>query len=279
MSLCASLPLVAIRESLLRSTSAMFHRFLRAATHVRGVLPARALFVGGAGCAVAAASYCLSSTVAAAAAASEVDEEATSNYAVNMDVSRLVPDRPPNLALRGVLFVTRHGSRTPISLLPGQTREDFQQQWGNCPLGDHSTIPCGRGLLTTFGEFQLNSVGWHLRQRYVHADGFLPAGFDPTLVRFRSTDLPRTQLSLARMVQGMYPGLPLEVIAPLVEVRKQKDENMYPNHYFCPRLKELYIEAWYGTHTLPLPRSATLSSIRASACLIAHDCTRQTDSS
>jgi hypothetical protein len=242
----------------------MFSRFLRAsACHARRMFSPRSLLVGvGVGCAAVTASRLTHADsaapfgvmhAAAAAApttaptngdAADEDENAASTYPVNIDASRLLPDRPPNLAVRGVLFVTRHGSRTPMSLLPGQTREDFQQLWGNCPLGDHSTIPCGRGLLTTFGEFQLASVGWHMRQRYVHHDGFLPETFDPTLFRFRSTDLPRTQLSLARMVQGLYPGLPLDTLAPLIEVRKQKDETMYPNHYFCPRLKEMYIEAW-----------------------------------
>ena len=177
----------------------------------------------------------------------EEDESAPSDYKVNIDLHKFLPDRPPNLTLRGVLFVTRHGSRTPISLLPGQTREEFQQVWENCPLGDHSTIPCGRGLLTHFGEFQLGSVGWHMRQRYVHSDKFFPAQFDDQFFALRSTDLPRTQLSLARMVQGLYPGTKLETLRPLIEIRKQENETMYPNHYFCPRLKELYIEACHAS--------------------------------
>jgi hypothetical protein len=187
---------------------------------------------------------------AAASTAAEVkaaDEEAPSDYLVNVDLHTLLPDRPPNLTIRGLLFVTRHGSRTPMSLLPGQSREAYQALWGNCPLGDHSTIPCARGLLTHFGEFQLASVGWHMRHRYVHSDHFFPTSFDPAFFRFRSTDLPRTQLSLARMVQGLYPGLALDSFAPLIEVRQQKDETMYPNHYHCPRLKELYIEACHAT--------------------------------
>lgn len=189
-------------------------------------------------------------TIVQAQSSSEVsssntaDVEAPSNYPVNIDLNRFLPDRPPNLTLRGLLFVTRHGSRTPVSLLPGQTHDEFRDTWHNCPLGDHSTVPCSGGLLTHFGEFQLSSVGWHMRQRYVHTDGFLPTKFDSTFFQLRSTDLPRTQLSLARMLQGLYPSLSLETLGPLIEVRKQKDETMYPNHYFCPRLKEMYIEAW-----------------------------------
>lgn len=204
--------------------------------------------------AIAAGAWSIGAPSTALAAASHEDTAAgaagpdqPSNYPVNIDVNRMVPDRPPNLELRGVLFVTRHGSRTPISLLPRQTRDEFVQVWGNCPLGDHSTIPCARGLLTQYGEFQLHSVGWHLRQRYVYADQFLPKEFDPAWFHFRSTDLPRTQLSLARAVQGLYPGLHLDTLAPLIEVRKQLTETMYPNHYVCPRLKELYIESAHAS--------------------------------
>lgn len=170
-----------------------------------------------------------------------------SHYPVNTDPSVLFPVRPPNLKVRGVVLVTRHGSRTPIGFLPGQSREHFQALWGMCPTPDHELVPCGRGQLTQLGEFQLQSAGWQLRQRYVHADKLLPRDFDPSLIHIRCTDLARTKLSVTRMMQGLYPGLRPSEVASMMEVRDQKDETIYPNHYVCPRLKELYIESCHET--------------------------------
>ena len=171
-----------------------------------------------------------------------------SNYAVNLDLTRALPPRPEHLAVRGLVVVTRHGSRTPMALLPGgggveARKAQFLDTWGYCPLANHTLVTCQRGLLTTFGELQLHTAGWWMRQQFGYRDAFLPREFDPAFFALRSTDLPRTKLSLLRMMQGVYPGLGADDLAKHVEVRKQAEETLYPNHYFCPRLKELYIDA------------------------------------
>jgi hypothetical protein len=132
-----------------------------------------------------------------------------------------------------------------------QARKDqFAKLWGQCALPDGTLVPCQRGLLTQLGELQLGSVGFWLRKRYQSADAFLPPTFDtdPSFFALRSTDLPRTQLSLMRLMQGAYPGLDSATLARHIEVRAQSEETMYPNHYFCPRLQELYIEACHVLH-------------------------------
>jgi len=194
-------------------------------------------------------------------------EDGAPNYDVNLDLHRPFPARPAHLTVRGLVVVHRHGARAPISFLPGggpdapdatpgseealkARKEQFARLWGQCSLPDGSLIPCQRGLLTQLGELQLGSVGYWLRRRYATADEFLPSRFDadPSFFALRSTDLPRTQLSLMRLMQGMYPGLDSATLARAIEVRKQRDETLYPNHYHCPRLHELYVESCHASH-------------------------------
>ena len=100
-----------------------------------------------------------------------------------------------------MVVVTRHGARTPVNYLDGQSKEQFQQLWGEChvidsrtkrerdaqreggresemrpldapraddaPTDDGTLVPCGRGQLTQQGEEQLYAIGQALRQQYV----------------------------------------------------------------------------------------------------------------
>lgn len=181
------------------------------------------------------------------------------------------------LRLRQVTVVMRHGARTPIDILPGETKEQFDAVWnGQCGSTDPNgaSTPCQLGgELTRHGRLQAIEVGRYLRQRYITGEeadagtkpaaatvaappsadsarddadeyepidaaavpilknppppppiatpssvGFFPPQFsaapaaaataavsgDPFFY-LRATTVPRTQLTLAGVFQGLYP--------------------------------------------------------------------------
>jgi len=182
----------------------------------------------------------------AATAANDEDENKPSDYAVSLDLSRAFPARPSHLAVRGLAIIHRHGARAPVAYLPGggpaapdavpgspeafaARKQHFRSLWGMCAQPDGSLIPCQRGLLSQFGELQLQSLGFWLKRRYHAEDQFLPATFDPAFFYLTSTDIPRTRLSLTRLVQGAYPALTAEEIIKQVDIRQGADVTLYPN--------------------------------------------------
>jgi hypothetical protein len=93
--------------------------------------------------------------------------------------------------LKFVAVFFRHGARGP--------------EVENEVFGNKVRWPLGFGQLTPSGERQLYLLGRGLRQRYVEELRFLPANYNESLIRVRSTDYPRTIESAESLTLGLYP--------------------------------------------------------------------------
>jgi len=107
--------------------------------------------------------------------------------------------------LKGVIIITRHGARTPLSLINGIEQVEYSPRMLE-PLvkaryklvnldgsefthrvssSDKKGLEfklkggAGKGQLTTYGEKQLFELGRVFRQRYVRDLGFLSAEYNP----------------------------------------------------------------------------------------------------
>ena len=193
---------------------------------------------------------------------------------VSITLPPTLPARPSHLHPLLAVVIVRHGARTPVLYLNGQSPAQFEQLWGQChpmdseakrqrdarkdaaresevqgvdlprpedaPADENATVPCGRGQLTQLGERQLREVGAMLRRQYVEQDKLLPPAFTPSAIVIRSSNITRTRLSAVRLVQGLYPGTALATIRALTNVRLERDEDIYPIYKYCDRLRELF---------------------------------------
>ena len=192
---------------------------------------------------------------------------------VSIGLPPTLPARPSHLHPLLAVVIVRHGARTPVLYLNGQSPADFAELWGQCHAIDakggveidpgasggreseappeqlprptdaadeNVTVPCGRGQLTQTGERQLREIGAMLRQQYVEQDKLLPPTFTPSTLALRSSNITRTRLSAVRLVQGLYPGTPLATIRALISVKPERDEDLYPMYRYCDRLRELF---------------------------------------
>ena len=192
---------------------------------------------------------------------------------VSISLPPTLPPRPHHLHPLLAVCIVRHGARTPVMYLEGQSPDEFAQLWGQCHAIDaeagkeidpgaaggresesppeqlaqsqgaadeNTTLPCARGQLTQTGEMQLREVGAMLRRQYVEHDQLLPPSFAPSVIAIRSSNITRTRLSAVRLVQGLYPGTPLATIRALISVKPERDEDLYPMYKYNPRLRELF---------------------------------------
>jgi hypothetical protein len=165
-----------------------------------------------------------------------------------------------DLQLQQVQIVFRHGDRTPLAVLPGHlapaqtwTCDSFEVA-ESVPLESDPSFSfqrffinglnflpgtCSTGQLTMLGAKQHYELGSQFRQRYVDTLQFLPAEFDPSTIKIRSTDVYRTRLSVQSQLHGLYPpstrssvNLPIYTVDPGTEY-------FYPNTDACPNLKPL----------------------------------------
>ncbi|KAG1438025.1 hypothetical protein G6F56_012821 [Rhizopus delemar] len=140
---------------------------------------------------------------------------------------------PPDLELRLLQIVHRHGERTPVRR---RLEKLFPAVWNLCEANtamfstiaqfnqqkiDFTAVPvqrvieteklekpgsCYYGQLTNLGRFRMTSLGQRLRQVYIEKLKFLPDVFDEEGVYIRSTDYPRTQESVQQLITGgLYP--------------------------------------------------------------------------
>ena len=197
----------------------------------------------------------------------------------SISLSHILPPRSnPSLHPLLVVVIARHGARSPVNYEDGQSPEAFTALWGQCHQIDsdaklsrdarkiegresdaqlpfelpsdadapqqETLAPCGRGQLTQTGEHQLRSIGEALRRQYVDQDHFLPPTLtSPDLLQLCSSNMSRTRLSLARMMQGLYPELGLQAIRAMTEVRAEEVEDLYPPFRFCDRLRQIFHNA------------------------------------
>ncbi|CAF1391919.1 unnamed protein product [Didymodactylos carnosus] len=180
----------------------------------------------------------------------------------NLDLSIPIPPRPPNLSPLYVTVLTRHGHRTPLPKLPGQSIEEFHSIWGYCHTTNGDKILCNRSQLTPLGEHQLFIIGQNLHNQYIEQDKLLPSTFDSEKLLIRSTDVPRTQLSLCRLVQGLYPTISTDTIAKHAVVLDKSKETLYPNEKHCARLRELFIQAFQTEAYLTKVNSKEVISLK-----------------
>ena len=179
---------------------------------------------------------------------------------VSIRLPPTLPARPAHLVPVLAVCIVRHGARTPVMYLNGQSPADFAALWGHChavdavagqekdpgrasggreseaapeelpgqdnAADDDTLVPAGRGQLTQTGEKQLREVGAMLRRQYVERDKLLPPSFTPAALALRSSNITRTRLSAIRLVQGLYPCTPLATIRSLLSVKPERDEDL-----------------------------------------------------
>ncbi|KZC05263.1 Venom acid phosphatase Acph-1, partial [Dufourea novaeangliae] len=132
------------------------------------------------------------------------------------------------------LKVFRHGEKVPH-------RE--YQNYPTDPYKDQSYYPMGNGDLTNQGKLREYRIGTMLRERY---DRYFGPDYWPEKIYARSTDVPRTQLSLQLVLAGLFPPSEKQTWNPHLPwiptstffVPYETDNLLFPHH--CPRYKEEY---------------------------------------
>eukprot|EP00727_Mastigamoeba_balamuthi_P001487 m51a1_g11335 hypothetical protein (395) ;mRNA; r:144977-146729 len=169
---------------------------------------------------------------------------------------------PFDASLVQVAVVTRHGDRTPISVLP---RNHENVVW-ECDLPEFVSVfssaeghtfqqsyispqsfggllwqgNCTPGQLTLKGAMQARAVGQRMRQIYVETYGLLPRQFDPSLVYVRSTDIWRTKQTAMGHMNGLYPPETVRRGTVLrLNTAPTNIETLFPNSDACPMLGRL----------------------------------------
>lgn len=158
-----------------------------------------------------------------------------------------------------VQILHRHGARTPRpekQLDPAEPQpgsDAFNAIWGRCPAKPRRAAgtflptqeplePCGLGSLTQIGEDQMRSVGERIAAQYGFRGEVGP--LYPEHLRVRTTNVPRTILSSAALLQGLYPGISRDEALSLIKLpneEKPAQETMWgPFTPGCPRLSELW---------------------------------------
>ncbi|XP_043649078.1 venom acid phosphatase Acph-1 [Drosophila teissieri] len=99
-------------------------------------------------------------------------------------------DSVSNSTLKLVHVLFRHGPRTPVSTYP------------NDPYINETYEPFGWGALTNGAKVELYKIGKQLRQRY---KDFLPAYYQPDVIRAQSSESPRTLMSMQMVLAGLFP--------------------------------------------------------------------------
>ncbi|XP_011881184.1 PREDICTED: venom acid phosphatase Acph-1-like isoform X2 [Vollenhovia emeryi] len=141
----------------------------------------------------------------------------------------------PDVELQLLHVVFRHGDKVP-------QRE--VQNYPNDPHRDHSYYPMGTGDLTNQGKMREYKIGMMLRERY---DQYFGPDYWPAKIYARSTEVPRTQLSLQLVLAGLFPPSEKQTWNPHLPwiptstffVPYETDNLLFP-HYSCYRYKEAY---------------------------------------
>lgn len=131
-------------------------------------------------------------------------------------------------SLELVIVVTRHGARTPYTIMPPKVRTvwdcqlnpisifnvGYSSELGHSPSRLYRKVyisgseplagNCSQGQLTTQGALEHHALGVKFRKHYVDT-GFLPSTLSPQHVYLRSTDITRTIESAQSQMMGMFP--------------------------------------------------------------------------
>ncbi|RKP11835.1 histidine phosphatase superfamily [Piptocephalis cylindrospora] len=180
----------------------------------------------------------------------------------------------PNATLHQLQEVFRHGDRTPIRVLQGDSgiwdcgeSREVQHVAGSkgnsvteSIVLDYTTPSsspysknmwrgsCIPGQLTPKGIQQHHELGQALRSIYVDKLAFLPSTLDPSVMYLRTTDRWRTRQSLSSQLTGLYPpehrasSDNTTTTAPLtVHVRPRVLDTLVDPHEQCPRVEEFEV--------------------------------------
>jgi len=173
---------------------------------------------------------------------------------------------PGDLIFSQVIF--RHGARTPVYEVKGDSGSwnlcspDMYQKYllpvdiislspsNPNPVEDDSLSEestsinvCKRGQLTSFGVQQMFTAGSLFRKRYFEELHLLDQQDWKTQLYVRSTFMKRAVQSAQAFLQGLLASVALQDEKVSIHVLDKKEENLFPNSYQCPRIKELYAAA------------------------------------
>ncbi|XP_011703039.1 PREDICTED: venom acid phosphatase Acph-1-like isoform X2 [Wasmannia auropunctata] len=149
-------------------------------------------------------------------------------------LSSLAVSAGPDMELQLLHVVLRHGDKVP--------HREFQN-YPNDPHRNHSYYPMGNGDLTNQGKMREYKIGTMLRERY---DQYFGPDYWPAKIYARSTDAPRTQLSLQLVLAGLFPPSERQTWNPHLPwiptwtffVPYKTDNLLFP--HYCYRYKEEY---------------------------------------
>ncbi|CEP20088.1 hypothetical protein [Parasitella parasitica] len=181
---------------------------------------------------------------------------------------------PPDLELRLLQIVHRHGERSPVrrrleGIIPAvwnlcdanahmfATIAKFENEniQGMTPVRterlvetqktESRSVPiksgaCYYGQLTNLGRYRMTSLGDRIRDIYINKLHFLPDMYNEDAIYLRSSDYIRTQESVQQLVAGgLYPrGKRPEDVTLKLRIRDPRDDIMFPNPH-CYRLRQL----------------------------------------
>lgn len=107
----------------------------------------------------------------------------------------------------------------------------------------HTISACKRGQLTAFGVQQMVTVGSLFRKRYFDDFQLLDKRDWKEQIYIRSTFMKRAVQSAQAFLQGLLSAYRSDDERVSIHVFDKKEENLFPNSYQCPRIKELYAYA------------------------------------
>ncbi|GAA5807255.1 hypothetical protein MFLAVUS_000611 [Mucor flavus] len=182
---------------------------------------------------------------------------------------------PPDLELKLLQIVHRHGERTPVrrrletivpavwnlceanssmfaaiakfnkdqrlaGLAASPVQRLVETENTECRSVPMQSGACYYGQLTNLGRYRMTSLGERIREHYITKLNFLPDVYDSNSIYLRSSDYIRTQESVQQLVAGgLYPKpkQPNDFSLKLF-IRDPRDDIMFPNPN-CYRLRVL----------------------------------------